>query len=150
IAKAQQQGLQVQLQVLNSIRAQYQAYYNDQTARETAFVSKLNDIDKTRIAFSDDLEQKLRDIRNEGLSGYDAYIEKTNQINDLIGKARTAFEQGGEAGVELGKKYTEQAISLAGSITKVINNDGIEVVTSFQAQQEKLTLTKQAGDQYLK
>lgn len=139
---------QAKLAVLATIKGQYTAHYNDLITQQQAFVTKINSIDATQVAFNRDIQTQLSAIRNEGLSDFDAYIVKTNQIKQLLADAQTEFQKGGEAGLALGKTYTDQAIALTGTVKKVVNADGIEVISAFDAQQTKIGFITKAADQY--
>lgn len=146
---AVEQGIaQAKLAVLATIKGQYTAHYNDLLAQQQAFVTKINSIDATQVAFNRDIQTQLSAIRNEGLSDFDAYIVKTNQIKQLLADAQTEFQKGGEAGLALGKTYTDQAIALSGTLKTVVNADGIVVVSAFELQQQKIGLITTAAKQY--
>lgn len=141
-----QQILQDRAAALLKIVGQYQTMLASLLAQNKTFVDQLNAIDATRLTFNQDIQTKLTEIRNEGLSDFDAYIAKTNQINILLGLAEQAFAQGGADGLKLGKTYIDQVVALTGSITKVVDDNGVEVVSSFDASQKKIELlTKAAG-----
>lgn len=143
-----QQILQARLAALGQIKSQYEAHYSDLLAQEKSFVDKINGIDATQVSFNQDIQTRLSAIRNEGLSDFDAYISKVGQINTLLAQAQQAFQQGGQAGLALGKTYTDQAIALSGTLKTVVNADGVAVVSAFDLQQKKIELISKAADQY--
>jgi TP901 family phage tail tape measure protein len=140
--------LAIRLAPLTAFKNQLQAALADAVTREQTYVGQLNAIDATRVAFNQDVQTKLTDIRNEGLSDFDAYIAKVAQINQLLAQAATAFAQGGAAGLALGKTYTDQAIALTQTLKKVVDENGNEVESAFDVQQQKLGLITKAADQY--
>lgn len=148
VEAAERAAAQAQLAVLTTIRAQYQAHYASLQQQENDFVAKINAIDATRVSFNQSIQEQLTAIRNEGLSDFDQYIAKTNQINTLLAQAQTAFEKGGAAGLALGKQYTDQAIALTQSLKKVVDENGNEVISSFDVQQTKIADITKAANQY--
>jgi Phage-related minor tail protein len=141
---------QAKLAALGLYKGQLAAALADAVAQEQGYVGKLNTIDAARVTFNRDVQDKLTSIRNEGLSDFDAYIVKTGQINKLLADAQTAFQQGGEKGLALGKTLTDQAIALTGTLKTVVNENGVAVISALDLQQTKLGLITKAADQYNK
>ncbi len=139
---------QAKLAALGQYKGQLAAALADAVAQEQGFVGKINAIDATRVSFNRDVQDKLDAIRNEGLSDFDQYIVKVGQINKLLADAAAAFQQGGAAGLALGKTYTDQAIALSGTLKQVVNEDGVAVISAFDVQQKKLELIGKAAEQY--
>ncbi len=150
ISAVDQATAQAKLAVLAQIKGQLAAALADAVAQEQGYVTKINGIDATRVSFNQNVQDQLTAIRNEGLSDFDQYIAKTTQINTLLGQAQQAFQQGGAAGLALGKTYVDQVIALSGQLKTVVNADGVSVVSAFDVQQKKIEVITAAANLYNK
>ena len=141
---------QAKLAALGQYKGQLAAALADAVSQEQGYVAKINAIDASRVSFNQSVQQQLTAIRNEGLSDFDAYIAKTTQISTLLAQAQKAFEQGGAAGLALGKSYIDQVIALSGQLKTVVNEDGTAVISAFDIQQKKIEVITTAADLYNK
>jgi len=128
---------------LGPVLAQYQAFYASLIAQEQDYASKLNASDQARIEFNRGVEKTLFDIRLTGLSVFDQYVAKAEEADRLISLARQAGVNGD---IEGAKKFTDEAIALAGTLRKTTDENGVVIVTQTQAQQQAIDIITKAQD----
>lgn len=135
----------VRLAALGPVLQGYQQHYAALVQLAQAAAAKEQSLSKERISFNESVEQKLRDIRTEGLGDFDRYVQTVKDADEAISKARAAAAQGD---TETAKRYTDQAIGLADAVKTAIDQNGVQIVTSLQAQQTKIEIIKKAQDAY--
>jgi hypothetical protein len=133
----------LRIAALGPVLAQYQAFYASLIAQEQDYAGKLNAADLARIEFNRGVEKTLFDIRLTGLSVFDQYVAKAEEADRLISLARAAGVNGD---IEGAKKFTDEAIALAGTLKKTTDENGVVIVTQTQAQQQAIDIIKKAQD----
>jgi len=126
---------QFELGALRGSLQNYEGYYRELVQQSQRYASQVQTIEQARIEINRNIESAIRDIRLEGLSGLDQFVAKNNEIDRLISEGRAAAARGD---VETAKEYFNQATQEAKGLSKVVNENGVEVVTQLQAQQTKL------------
>lgn len=126
---------------LSGVLAQYTAHYADLTKQAQAFQATQNQIETARISFNESVQDKIRGIRLSGLSDVEKYSETVREVDRLIAEGR---QKAATEGIDSATKYFEKAKELAGSVTKAVNDDGVVVISQFQAQQTAIDLIKKA------
>lgn len=137
--------LKVQTDSTQKIIALYQGLYDRLYKEARAGQDKINAIDAERIGFNEQIATKLRDLRNAGLSDAEKYSQTIRDIDVATSKARQALSDGD---LKVGKQYTDEAIKLAESLSKVTTDEGQVVVSNLEVQQTKIRVIKGAADQY--
>lgn len=143
--KIAQDSANARLAALQPVLAAYQAHYTQLTAIAQQNAAKLDSIDRERVSFNEDIQLRLRTLRNEGLSDFDVYVQKVRDAEDLIRKAR---EAGANGDIALAKKYTDQAIALSDSVKTAVNADGTVIVSALDVQQTKIGIITKAAEAY--
>lgn len=123
--------------------AGYQAYYKTLNEQEQAYLGKAQAVAEQRIAFNEGVEQRLFDIRTQGLSTFDQYLATVQRIDGLISLEREAAANGD---IETAKKYADQAIQLSGTIKTATTNNGVVIVTELQKTTTQIGKIKEAQD----
>lgn len=134
----------IRLEAIGPILAQYQDLYNKLVAQAQDYSAKVQTIDQSRLAFNQNLEKQLFDIRIAALSAFDQYLAKVTETEKLIAKVREAGAKGDVASAE---KFAQEAIALSNQLQTVVKSDGTVIVSQFQAQQQKLDLVRKAGEE---
>lgn len=130
---------------LGPVLAQYQAHYAALLEQSQGFASKLEANERERLTFNEGIERQLFDIRVSNLSVFDQYVAKAQEADRLIAAAR---EAGVKGDIEGAKRFTDEAIALAGQLGTVTDKNGNLVVTRLQAQADKTRLLTSAADGY--
>lgn len=144
-ADIQQAATQLRIAGNQTILASYRGLYADLKAQAEQSAAAINQIDSSRIAFNEGIEQALRASRLEGLSGLQQYAEKQAEVDRLIAKGRQTAATEGIAAAE---KYFNQAKTISESVKGQVLSDGTVVVSSFEAQQTSLRLLKKTQEEY--
>jgi TP901 family phage tail tape measure protein len=128
---------------LAPVLAQYQAHYAALITVAQAASAKFQAAEQARVDIAKSVAAALRQIALEGLSGLDQFLEKQKEVDRLISEGRRAAIQGD---IAASKQFFEQAIAESNTLTKVINDDGVVIVTALQARTTKLDLLKKISD----
>jgi TP901 family phage tail tape measure protein len=130
---------------LAPVLAQYQAHYAALLSQSQGFAAKIEQTDRDRVDFNRGIEQQIFEIRLSRLSVFDQYVAKANEAERLIAEARAAGVNGD---IEQARKFTDQAIALAGQLATVTDKNGTVIVTNLQVQEDKQKLLKEAAAGY--
>lgn len=128
---------------LAPVLAQYQAHYAALISVAQAASAKFQVAEQARVDIARTVAAALRQIALEELSGLDIFLAKQKEIDRLVSEGRRAAVQGDIAAA---KQFFEQAIAESNTLTKVINENGVEVVTALQARTAKLDALKKISD----
>lgn len=130
---------------LTKILGDYQTHYGELARLAQESQAKLNALETERVTFNEGIQSKLRDIRLASLSDLQQYSERAQEVDRLIAKGR---EVAATQGIDAAKKYFDQAVTTSEGVKKIVNDDGVEVVTQFQAQQKQIELIKKVAAAY--
>jgi hypothetical protein len=128
---------------LAPVLAQYQAHYSALVALSETYAAKARAAEESRVEILKSVAAARRAIALEELSGLDLFVAKQREVDRLISEGRRAAVQGDIAAA---KQFFEQAIAESNTLTKVINENGVEVVTALQARTAKLDALKKISD----
>lgn len=127
------------------ILSSYKGLYADLKSQAQASATTINQIDAQRVTFNEGVAASLRTIRLSQLSDLQQYSERAQEVDRLITKGR---EIAATEGIAAAQKYFDQAKTLSEGVTKVVNEDGVEVISTFEAQQKKIELLKRVSAAY--
>jgi TP901 family phage tail tape measure protein len=139
----EQELLNIRISSLAPIEKAYSESYSNLVQQAQGWANQLTQIEQGRVAFNEGIEKTLFDIRVSGLSAFDQYVAKANEADHLVSLARDAAANNDAATAE---KYANQAIALAGGLTKAYSATGVEIVSQSQANQKKIDIVKAAQD----
>lgn len=128
VAKIRLDAAQKQLADLRSL-------LNDELALRNQHVTNVNALEQQRLAFNQGVEQQLFQLRLTGLSAFDQYVAKVQEVERLTALAR---EQGAKGFIQQATETTNKGIALALSLGKVVNETGQTVVGKYEAQGKAL------------
>lgn len=134
---------QARIAALAPVLQQYQQHYAGLIQQAQRYAAQVETIDRSRVEIQRTIEQEIKAVRLEGLSGLDQYVERNKQIDDLISKGRAAAAQGD---IETAKSFYQQAIEQAKGFAKVIDENGVTVVSQLQATTAKTDALKKVAD----
>lgn len=131
---------QARINSLGPVLAAYQALYTQLIALAQNELAKVQTFQQARIGVAQQVEDALRNIRLEALTGLDQYVAKMAEIDRLVSEGRKAAAQGD---AEAAKQFFQQAIQASQGLSTVVAEDGRVVVTTTQATADKVAfLTK--------
>lgn len=147
IAKVEQDVAKDKQSVLAGIAKQYQAHLADLLKLETEHLNNVAKLNQQRVDFNKSIEDKIRDIRGESLSAFEQYAKKITEIDENIAKSREALAKGDLTRAE---DYAKKAIELSGGIAKAVEQDGRQIVGTYEAQGIAIGKIRAAQDLYNK
>ena len=143
IAKVERGIADAKKAVLSEIVKAYEAHVATLVSLETAHLNRVKDLNLQRIELNQSIEDKIREIRNQSLTAFEAYADKLKKIDENISKARRALAEGD---LKAAEDYARKAIDLSTDIAKKVESNGVEVVTQLQAQETAVGRIRQAQE----
>lgn len=131
------------LAAISSSLAAYQRLYADLTNLAQTAALRIQGFEEARVSIAQRVEAAIREIRLEGLSGLDVFVARQAEVDRLISEGR---RKAAEGDTEAAKKFFEQALDESNKLTKVVDDNGVVVVSALQAQTAKLEALKKVQD----
>lgn len=122
--------------MLDGIVKGYQSHVNDLLAIANDARNKMREIDRAQLAFNQSIEDRVRDIRRQGLTEYEKYQDTITRIDEAIARSRDELTKGN---VENAKKFADKAIELATTVSTEVRSGQEVVVTASKAQEIAIT-----------
>lgn len=133
----------IKLAAVSQTLAAYQSLYSSLIALAQTAAARIQTFELARVDIARQVETELRNIRLESLSGLDQYIARNAEVDRLISEGRKKATQGD---VEGAKQFFQQAIEQAKGLSEVVDASGVKVISSTQAQADKITALKKVQD----
>lgn len=133
----------MRLAFASSQLAQYQSEYERLLALNQGYNASLNKAEQDRLSFNQGIERQLFAIRLEGLGSFDQYVAKVQESERLVALAR---EAGAKGNTELAQKYANEAIAVSNTIGRAFSANGAEIVSAWDATNQKTKTIRDAQD----
>lgn len=133
----------LKLDEADKLRVLYGALYSFLTEKEQGYAATVEKSANDRIAFNQNVEKILFDIRVGALSSFDQYVAKSQEADRLISLSRQAAERND---ADAAQKFGNQAIGIANSLGVAYATNGAQIVSTSQAADEKLRIIKASQD----
>ncbi len=143
LKRVDQEIAQARIGVLQSVVDGFRAHVNELLNLEKAHLENVRAIEEQRRGINQSVEEKIRDIRRQGLTEYQQYGDKVNEIDLFLSKSRKALAEGD---TKLAEEFAQKAIAAASSIAGAVKQDGVEVVSASSAAETAISKIKTAQD----
>jgi len=128
-ADAERQSVEDRRRILDTLAAHYRSIADQLIAETNRHLEAARRAAEERANFNLSLEDRIRALRQRGMSEAEAYADRLRQIDEKQAQARAALQEGDFARA---RKLAEQAISLAESSAR-------QVTTSVEQNGKRVT-----------
>ena len=119
------------IESLGPVLAAYERLYTHLIGLAQNEAARARTFEEARVDVARRVESALRDIRLESLSGLDQFVERNREVDRLISEGRKKAAQGDAA---VAKGFFDAAIAESNNLRRVVNENGVELVSATQAQ----------------
>lgn len=102
-------------------------YLNELERMVDASKKKLEQLQKARLNAEEDINEKIRGIKQKGMSDTDKFSDDERRVNELLGKARDASYT---KSYDEAKKYYDKASDVASSLAREVKDAQGEIIRS--------------------
>ena len=140
------EGVKLRLASLEKIQKLWQDHYKTLQEQAQANLATVRSIELQRVGFAQQLEQAVAQARGAALdASFGDYLERQRRINTLITAAR---KEALEGDLSVAKNYSDQAIAEIARLAPAYSANGTLVVSSLNAQTDKLGALKRLDTEY--
>lgn len=139
----EQQSTQQRIAIYGRLEQAYRGVIDRLIQEEARLAQAANAIAQERVLHAESLEDRIRAVRQRGMTDYQAYMDRQAQAQEKLSQANAALAEGD---IERAKRLADQAASLAEqNAQKVVDANGRVLVSQQQAIAGAEPLMRKAG-----